>query len=36
MTQPTDTANPLDAAAAALTQEAESASSEEQYRRKMQ
>ena len=37
MTQPTDTANPLDAAAAALTQEAEGAGlSEEQYRRKMQ
>ncbi|PSR16195.1 cob(I)yrinic acid a,c-diamide adenosyltransferase [filamentous cyanobacterium CCP3] len=36
MTQPTDTANPLDDAAAALTQAAESASSEEQYRRKMQ
>ncbi|MGG6241784.1 cob(I)yrinic acid a,c-diamide adenosyltransferase [Nodosilinea sp. AN01ver1] len=37
MTQPTDTANPLDAAAAALTQEAEAAGlSEDQYRRKMQ
>lgn len=37
MTQPTDTANSLDAAAAALTQEAEGAGlSEEQYRRKMQ
>ncbi|MEA5447674.1 cob(I)yrinic acid a,c-diamide adenosyltransferase [Leptolyngbya sp. CCNP1308] len=37
MTQPTDTANPLDAAAAALSQEAEGAGlSEEQYRRKMQ
>lgn len=37
MTQPTDTANSLDAAAAALSQEAESANlSEEQYRRKMQ
>ncbi len=36
MTQPTDTANPLDAAAAALTQEAESTTSEAQYRRKMQ
>jgi cob(I)alamin adenosyltransferase len=37
MAHPTDTADPLDAAAAALTQEAESVSlSEEQYRRKMQ
>ncbi|MFQ4139989.1 cob(I)yrinic acid a,c-diamide adenosyltransferase [Nodosilinea sp. PGN35] len=37
MTQPTDAAHPLDAAAAALTQEAEAAGlSEEQYRRKMQ
>ncbi|MBW4481754.1 MAG: cob(I)yrinic acid a,c-diamide adenosyltransferase [Tildeniella torsiva UHER 1998/13D] len=37
MTQPTDTANTLDAAAAALSQEAEGAGlSEEQYRRKMQ
>lgn len=36
MTQPTDTANPLDTAAVALSQEAESASSDDQYRRKMQ
>lgn len=37
MTQPTDTANSLDAAAAALSQEAEGTGlSEEQYRRKMQ
>ncbi len=37
MAHPTDTANPLDAAAAALDQEAEAAGlSEEQYRRKMQ
>lgn len=36
MTQPTDTANTLDAAAAALSQEAAAGLSEEQYRRKMQ